>query len=109
MELTEAQKRELRLLYQAKGDVLEAIFASSMMTRGIEEGAAREAAKRCTNLIWRNSMGSVALAGIVIPILGAVSFGTVVGLSTYFHSDACQTVRGDGSFENAIQQLNAGQ
>jgi hypothetical protein len=115
MQLTEEHKKALGQLYFAKGDVLEAILTERLVGRGVSEADAREAARECSNRIWRNSMESGALATLLIgtigtPVAGGFAGGStavVVGLGTFLTSDACKDVR-DLDVQQAVHRLNAG-
>ena len=115
MELTEEQKQTLRNLYYSKGDVLQAAMVERLVARGVDEDEAVQAARICSNRIWRNSMASGAFTGVVLgalftPVVGGVagsSMATLVGFQTLLHSDACRGVR-DWDVQRAVDQLNAG-
>jgi hypothetical protein len=115
MDLTDSQKETLRRIYFAKGDVFEAFMVDGLIARGIDENEAREAARQCSNRVWRNSMASGAFAAVVLgslytPFVGAIagsSLAGIVGFQTLLHSEACSQVR-DGDLQSAIRKMNAG-
>ena len=115
MDLTEEQKDIVKQLYRAKGDVFEAVIVERLVDRGIPEDEARRAARECSNRIWRNSMTSGALTGVLIgtvftPVVGAFagsSMAAFVGYQTLLTSNACRDVR-DWDLNLAIQRLNSG-
>jgi hypothetical protein len=112
MELTDAQKQQLRQLFLARGD---AIIANRLIERGIDEDAVHEAARRCSNRIWKNSMASGALTGVLLgtiftPVVGGIagsSMAALVGFQTLLHSEACRDVR-DWDLQIAVRQINSG-
>jgi hypothetical protein len=115
MELTESQMQALKKMYQAKGDALEALMFDRLVQRGIDEEAARKAARECSNRIWRNGMASGAFAGVVLgsiftPVVGGFagsSLAVYVGWQTLLQSNACSEVR-EWDLQNAVKQLNSG-
>lgn len=115
MKLTEEHKLALRQIYYAKGDVLESLMTDGLVKRGVPEDRARQAARECSNRIWRNSMASGALTTLLVstigtPLAGGFAGGSVAvaaGVGTFLTSDACKDVR-DGDVQRAVDEVNAG-
>ena len=98
MELTEEQKQTLRNLYYSKGDVLQAAMVERLVARGVDEDEAVQAARICSNRIWRNSMASGAFTGVVLgalftPVVGGVAGS---GSSAAFGGSTSTTTRSGG-------------
>jgi hypothetical protein len=105
----------VRQFGRAKGDPFEAMLASGLTARGVEESRAQSAARECSNAIWRNGMVSGA-AGVLLvsathanlpAMMAGASMGTLGMAYTLALSDACRDVRelSDNEVFRAIDSL----
>lgn len=107
--------RTVRMFGKAKADPFEAVMVEGLLARGISEERAREAARECSNRIWRNGIVNGAAAVVLVSatsanVPGAFAGGSAAalgGLYTFLRSDACQQVRELTDLEvvTAINQL----
>jgi hypothetical protein len=110
----------LKKLGQAKADPFEMAMVERLVRRGIDEESARNAARECSNRIWRNGMLSGAAAAVVVgavgkmplsAVLSGVATATAVGSYTGLSGEACQHYRELSNFDlqHAIRSLEAEQ
>src|SRR4051812_36101929 len=105
----------LRRMFLAKGDAVEAAIAEGLVRRGVDEQDATDAARECSNRIWRNSMAAGAVTGVIVgaigtPVAGVVAGGsmaTIAGYHTFLQSDACRRARSmsDLDVQTSVERL----
>lgn len=96
MDSQERKNPALKQLWEAKGDIFEAILVERLVQEGNTEVYARSLARRCSNQVWRNASISGGAVQLILrtPVGTAVAgaAGALVAFQTFLHSEACASI-----------------